>query len=283
MASEYRTFQDKDLGTALSLSINQSSGNRLRAHADYVHAVSPPLTKKESRRCRSKAFLLDGRPVPLPHSKGTNIDNSMCPLCSTEMAPFTRLHFACCGGCICALCAKIRQRRSQQVQRDDLLANIREQCPLCCSKEPSNPDQLFRVLLKFASDCKILTAADKHVKQSNFDASSKRVFNKDNENAWAQIRVGDCYMEGTGVELCFQNAVVWYDRAAAQGHPEALFKMGVMYENGWGVKRSLSRAVSWFQRAVKQDHNEARAHLLRLRRIRRRMGKLEPKGGGRHF
>ena len=52
--------------------------------------------------------------------------------------------------------------------------------------------------------------------------------------------------------------------AARNGHAEAQFNLGYMYQNGQGVERSTEQAVFWFQRAAAMDHAEAKTALERL-------------------
>ena len=37
----------------------------------------------------------------------------------------------------------------------------------------------------------------------------------------AQYMMGVCYAEGRGVERSPENALIWYEKAAEQGHPDA--------------------------------------------------------------
>jgi TPR repeat protein len=213
--------------------------------------------------------LVDGAPVFVATSAEEE-KPAACPLCRADFTTsWDRAWKVCCGGAICQSCESRRVRRRDQTQRVALASGGTNNCPLCLTSAPSDPVALFHKLQQIASQTHILSPADKHVRKSNFDKDRKRTFSGDIDNAWAQLSLGDCFVHGQGVDRCYESAYVWYDRAAAQGHPGAAFRMGVLFENGWGVKKSRPRAISWFQKAHGQGHGEAGIHLRRLRRLRK--------------
>jgi|SRR5580704_1633848 TPR repeat protein len=76
---------------------------------------------------------------------------------------------------------------------------------------------------------------------------------------FAEFLFGNQDANGNGVPLDYSEAMIWFRRAAGQGHPVANLYFGVMYAEGRGVPRDYVRAHMWFslsaalgeQRAVK--------------------------------
>ena len=52
-------------------------------------------------------------------------------------------------------------------------------------------------------------------------------------------------------------AVAYYRKSAAQGHPDGEFGLGTMYANGEGVKRDLNEARAWIAKAAEKGHVQA--------------------------
>ena len=62
--------------------------------------------------------------------------------------------------------------------------------------------------------------------------------------------------------------MIWFQRAAVQGHPVAKLYLGVMYAEGRGVPRDYVRAHMWFSLAVAQGEQRA---ITTLKMVERRM------------
>ncbi len=65
--------------------------------------------------------------------------------------------------------------------------------------------------------------------------------------------MGECYRDGHGVELDMSEAMHWFEKAAAQNNPEALFNLGFCYYAGNGVERDWGKAREILERAVEAD------------------------------
>ncbi len=50
---------------------------------------------------------------------------------------------------------------------------------------------------------------------------------------------------------------MWYRKAAEQGYAEAQFRLGLAYGAGVGVPENLLLAVIWFSKAAAQGHVNA--------------------------
>ena len=66
------------------------------------------------------------------------------------------------------------------------------------------------------------------------------------ENAQTQFERGKRYEKGDGVPKDIAQAVIWYRKAAEQGHAKAQFALGLSYDNGEGVPQDYQQAYAWF-------------------------------------
>ncbi|HEX7271273.1 MAG TPA: protein kinase [Casimicrobiaceae bacterium] len=69
-------------------------------------------------------------------------------------------------------------------------------------------------------------------------------------NAQAELRLGDAYADGRGVERNMRSAESWYEKAALQGEIPAQLKLGAMFANGAGVNRNNNLAYVWYGTAA---------------------------------
>ena len=58
-------------------------------------------------------------------------------------------------------------------------------------------------------------------------------------------------------EKRYDEAVVWYRKAAEQGNADAQYKLGLCYENGKGVRQDYTEAVKWYRIAVNRGNGMA--------------------------
>ena len=71
------------------------------------------------------------------------------------------------------------------------------------------------------------------------------------EDVEALFLMGTAYDEGLGVDVDFPEALRWYKRAAARGHPLANHNVGNMYRDGRGVEIDDATAAMWWLRAAR--------------------------------
>ena len=76
-------------------------------------------------------------------------------------------------------------------------------------------------------------------------------------DAGLQFVVGGMYMLGDGFEQNYEEAVKWFEKAAAQGLVDAKFFLGSMYECGEGVEKNYDTAFKWFKEAADLGDKEA--------------------------
>ena len=65
------------------------------------------------------------------------------------------------------------------------------------------------------------------------------------------------YHHGFGVSENNDGAQQWYQLAANQGHPAALFKVAVCHEYGYGVVQNFGESIHWCKRAKAAGHTAA--------------------------
>ena len=82
----------------------------------------------------------------------------------------------------------------------------------------------------------------------------------------AQVRIGNCYLYGSGVDASYPRALEWFDRASVQGIPESFYKLGVLYENGWGTRKSFKRAYKYYTLALESGVEEAYTRISALKK-----------------
>ncbi len=80
----------------------------------------------------------------------------------------------------------------------------------------------------------------------------------------AQIYVGVLYSVGQGVVQDYNQAFKWFERAAAQGDPEALTSLGGLYYHGNGVELDYAKAFSLYEKAAAAGSRQAMYNLGQL-------------------
>jgi TPR repeat protein len=85
-------------------------------------------------------------------------------------------------------------------------------------------------------------------------------------DADAQDSLGRCYQNGWGVKEDYTKAVAWYLKAAEQGSAGAQNNLGLCYEEGTGVKQDKNEAAVWYEKAAAQGNEYARTRLEELKK-----------------
>lgn len=80
----------------------------------------------------------------------------------------------------------------------------------------------------------------------------------------AQSALGDCYRYGYGTEVDKKEAAHWYEQAANQGDAKARCQLGKMLLEGNGVKKDVARAAVLIEQAAGQGLPEAMGDLADL-------------------
>jgi localization factor PodJL len=80
-------------------------------------------------------------------------------------------------------------------------------------------------------------------------------------NPAAAYEMGSRFAEGRGVSVNFQQAALWFDRAAKAGSVPGLFRLAVLYERGQGVAKDLQEARRLYLAAADKGHIKAMHNL----------------------
>ena len=72
--------------------------------------------------------------------------------------------------------------------------------------------------------------------------------------------------EGKGLKQDYEEAELWYRKAADAGHSLSQFELAKMYDYGWGVTKDYGKAVQWYKNAADQGHLEIKVFLASLYR-----------------
>jgi len=80
-------------------------------------------------------------------------------------------------------------------------------------------------------------------------------------NIDAQNQLADCYEHGYGVDQNPELAIYWYTQAAEQGDAAAQFYLGTFYDEGELVEQNPELAVYWYTQAAERGHGDAQNNL----------------------
>ncbi|MCF7765277.1 MAG: DnaJ domain-containing protein [Verrucomicrobia bacterium] len=95
------------------------------------------------------------------------------------------------------------------------------------------------------------------------------------EAAEADFQKGMEFAEGRGVARDYEQAAVWYRRAAEGGHPVAQRRLGMLYATGKGVGQDSREAETWLERSA--GGGDADASLVNGLLVLARSSASEPK------
>ncbi|KAK5829603.1 hypothetical protein F5H01DRAFT_393684 [Linnemannia elongata] len=87
------------------------------------------------------------------------------------------------------------------------------------------------------------------------------VFKASLGDAKSQVKLGDMYRTGDGVEQDFNEARYWYLKAADQGNPAGQCNLGHLYRLELGVDRNHSTALSWYKKAAYQGDADGQCYV----------------------
>ncbi|KAL3914299.1 MAG: hypothetical protein SGARI_000193 [Bacillariaceae sp.] len=91
----------------------------------------------------------------------------------------------------------------------------------------------------------------------------------DNGHVEAMAELGLCYELGCGVEQSDEDALDWYTKAANLGHATAKFSVGEIFEEARGVPQSDEEACLWYYKAAIVGDEDSKQALRRLYDIAR--------------
>ena len=83
-------------------------------------------------------------------------------------------------------------------------------------------------------------------------------------NAEAQYRLGVALRTGAGIDVDYERAAHWLERASKAGHVDATFALAAMVQKGRGVKADRSRALALYEQAAQRGHVGAKRKLAAI-------------------
>ena len=83
----------------------------------------------------------------------------------------------------------------------------------------------------------------------------------DNGDAESQLKVGEMYEDGLGVEQSYINAFKYYMLASEQDINEAHNYIGLLYQDGLGVEKNFIEAAKYFKKAANNGYKYANNNL----------------------
>lgn len=78
-----------------------------------------------------------------------------------------------------------------------------------------------------------------------------------NNDADAQLDLGNCYLRGWNVDIDYEKAVMWYKKAAENGSERAIYNLGLCYGDGLGVEQDIPRAFEFYKKAADMGFPDA--------------------------
>ncbi len=81
-----------------------------------------------------------------------------------------------------------------------------------------------------------------------------------------QYRIGWRYAYGPKDDRSHEEANVWFQKAAEQGHSKAQYALGQAYLNGRAVVRDYGKAISWYRKSANQGYPPAHYAIAHLHR-----------------
>jgi len=101
---------------------------------------------------------------------------------------------------------------------------------------------------------------------TSFSMSPKEIeqlrIDADSGNAQAQLKLGRTYFSGQGVAKDYNQALIYFKKAAIQGNAEAQFNLGSMYYMGYGVVPvDFGTAYKWVTLSLKNGYDAGKVIL----------------------
>jgi hypothetical protein len=77
--------------------------------------------------------------------------------------------------------------------------------------------------------------------------------------------LGDCFRDGIGVEVDYQQALHWYEKGAEKGSIYAMFELAECHKNGIGVDIDLEQALFWYNKSAEGGLKRAKKVIDQLK------------------
>ncbi len=107
-------------------------------------------------------------------------------------------------------------------------------------------------------------SADRDVPDVSKEQIDKYLHKAADGDVDAQYNLGIIYYHGEGVPKDFEQALIWFQKAAEQDDADAQYNLGFMYGRGEGVEKSHGRSLEWFRKASELGHSGAQEILAKM-------------------
>ncbi|MEY8239308.1 MAG: tetratricopeptide repeat protein [Cycloclasticus sp.] len=91
------------------------------------------------------------------------------------------------------------------------------------------------------------TSTTDHIKRDDSKALMWYEKAAEQGHAKAQLALADMLYVGQGIKRDFSTAFIWYKKAAKKGEEQAQLKIADMYAQGAGIKRDYAKSVYWYR------------------------------------
>jgi TPR repeat protein len=76
--------------------------------------------------------------------------------------------------------------------------------------------------------------------------------------AWAQTMMAGWYRDGEhGLQQSYVMACMLFEKAVAQGDPDAMYNLALLYRDGQGVEQSVEKEIELYTLAAEQGYAKA--------------------------
>lgn len=96
-------------------------------------------------------------------------------------------------------------------------------------------------------------------------------------NVEAQFNLGSFYEYGKGVRKNYEEACIWYEKAAEKGHVGAQFHLGLLYGQCKNIIRDYDKACKWYKKAALQGHVQAMSNLKAILQLMQEQNSAQKK------
>jgi hypothetical protein len=174
-----------------------------------------------------------------------------CPVCGTKVEEYATN----CQGNLCGwqfiqlLSDSLAERTAYESKLSTAKANYAD-------KLQSLEDHQSKKKKRKAGSPKLIDVALNHDGKATVES-------KDGSDPSTQFEIAQAAFERED----YLEAYKWYVKSANQGSINAQYKLGLIYRHGFGVEQNYKQAKIWFDKAADQGHDEAIEQLTTLDRV----------------
>lgn len=82
-------------------------------------------------------------------------------------------------------------------------------------------------------------------------------FTKDIDYHLSQYFIGKLYSNGRGIEQSFEEALLWYNKAAKQGDLNSINNLGIIHDFGYGTKVNSKKVIKYYEKGCEKNHSNS--------------------------